>query len=49
MIVALWIRWRSERRVRLLVLVAVLVAADLLVGPVLIAWEIHVVREMIRQ
>lgn len=48
MIVYLWARMRERRGLWALV-AACLLAADLLVGPALIAWEIHLLREALRR
>ena len=48
MLVALWSRWRTNGRIRWLVLAAAIIIVDALVGGALIAWEVGVVREMMR-
>ena len=45
MIIALWYRWTSERKLRWLLLAVAVVVADLLIGTRLVAWEIEVMRQ----
>ena len=47
MLVALWMRWRIHGRIRWLVLAALVVVVDAVIGGALIAWEVGVVREMV--
>jgi len=44
-LVALWHRWRVQRRTRWLALAALVLALDLLVGARLLAWELDVLRD----
>ena len=48
MLIAAWLRWKDDRQVRGAALAAGLLALDLLIGPALIAWEINLLREMMR-
>lgn len=48
MILALWHRWTQSRNTRWLVLVAALLALDVVLGSWLIAWELQTLRDMWR-
>lgn len=45
MIVALWHRWTQQRAYRWLVILLALFVVDLLVGSLLIGWELRLLRE----
>ncbi len=48
MIVALWLRWTKDRRLRWLALVLAVIAVDLAVGSALLAWELRTLEELLR-
>lgn len=48
MIVAIWLRWRQDRRWWWLALIGGVLILDILIGSWLIAWELRVLGEYLR-
>ena len=49
MLIAIWARWRMERRWWWIALIVGVLAADVLIGSWLVAWEIKAFKEMMER